>query len=102
MRRLKHFRIERVPRELRDALEDLAPILFAVGVALLLLATLEAQLARAASVPTHEFGSVSPRVPVDRDPVVASRPLVGSSAAVASLTETRGDTTLSLRHTRRF
>ena len=46
MRRQKLFRIERVPRGIRYALEDWAPILFAVGVALLLLATLETQLAR--------------------------------------------------------
>jgi len=49
--RLKHFRIYRLPREIRYALEDWAPFLFAVGLALLLLATLKAQLARAAEFP---------------------------------------------------
>ena len=44
--RLKSIRLERLPREIRDTLEDWAPILFAIGVALLLFATLEAQLAR--------------------------------------------------------
>jgi hypothetical protein len=46
MRPLKFFRFERMPPEIRHALEDWAPILFAVGVALLLLATLQAQLGR--------------------------------------------------------
>src|SRR5512143_2462940 len=51
MRRLKYFRIDRVPHEIRHALEDWAGILLAIGVALLLLATLKAQLARAAEFP---------------------------------------------------
>ena len=40
--------------------------------------------------------SVSPRVPMDRDLLIAWRPSVGSSPAVAALTETRGDTTHAL------
>ena len=93
MRRLKLFRIERVSDDVRMVLEDWAGILFAIGVALLLLATLKAQLARAAQLPVYELGSVSPRVPMDRDFLIAWRPSVGSSPAVAALTETRGDTT---------
>jgi hypothetical protein len=53
--RLKFVRIERLPREIRYALEEWALILFAVGIALLLLATLEAQLARAAPAPPTEI-----------------------------------------------
>ena len=93
MRRLKLFRIERVPHEIRHALEDWAGTLFAIGVALLLLATLKAQLARAAQLPVYEVSSVSPRVPMDRDFLIAWRPSVGSSPAVAALTVTCGDTT---------
>jgi Ca-activated chloride channel family protein len=58
MRRLKLFRIERVPHEIRHALEDWAGTLFAIGVALLLLATLKAQLARAAEFPTVGAGTL--------------------------------------------
>ena len=99
MRRLKLFRIEGVP--------DWAGILFAIGIGLLLLATLKAQIARAAELPkdAYELSSVSPRVPMDRDFLIAWRPSVGSSPAVAALTETCGDTTYALlmilRDTRR-
>ena len=51
MRRPKLFRIERVPHDVRLFLEDWAGILFAIGVGLLLLATLQAQMARAAEFP---------------------------------------------------
>ena len=44
----------------------------------------------------YELSSVSPRVPMDRDLQIAWRPSVGSSPAVAALTETRGDTTYAL------
>ncbi len=44
----------------------------------------------------YELSSVSPRVPMDRDLLIAWRPSVGSSPAVAALTETRGDTTYAL------
>ncbi len=96
MRRFKFLLIDRVPREVREALEDWAGILFAIGIGLLLLATLQAQLARAAGAAEISSAGqimVSPRVPPDRDLVIAWRPLVGSSPAVAALTETRGDTT---------
>jgi hypothetical protein len=100
MRRWKFLLIDRVPREVREALEDWAGILFAIGIALLLLATLQAQLARADEV-AGSIGArqplVSPRVPLDRDLVIAPRPLVGSSPAVAAPTATRGDTTHAAR-----
>src|SRR5690348_16263907 len=51
MRRLKLFRIDRVPQDVRLILEDWAGILFAIGVGLLLYATLHVQLARAAEFP---------------------------------------------------
>ena len=51
MRRLKLFRIDRVPQDVRLLLEDWAGILFAIGVGLLLYATLHTQLARAAEFP---------------------------------------------------
>ena len=116
MRRLKLFRIARVSDDLRLVLEDWAGILFAIGVGLLLFATLKAQLARAAEFPTdvgagtppfqtadhaYEIISVSPRVPMDRDFLIAWRPSVGSSPAVAALPETRGDTTYENAHARR-
>src|SRR6185369_608715 len=44
----------------------------------------------------YELSTVSPRVPMDRDLLIAWRPSVGSSPAVAALTETRGDTTYAL------
>ena len=44
----------------------------------------------------YDLSSVSPRVPMDRDLLIAWRPSVGSSPAVAALTETRGDTTYAL------
>jgi hypothetical protein len=93
MRRLKLFRIERVSDDVRMVLEDWAGILFAIGVGLLLFATLKAQLARAASPDVYQISSVSPRVPMDRDFLIAWRPSVGSSPAVAALTVTCGDTT---------
>ena len=40
--------------------------------------------------------TLAPRVPMDRDFIVTWRPDVGSTPAVAALTETRGDTTYAL------
>jgi Ca-activated chloride channel family protein len=51
---------------------------------------------RRAGTDIYELATVSPRVPMDRDLLIAWRPLVGSSPAVAALTETRGDTTYAL------
>src|SRR6476661_1298507 len=58
MRRLKLFRFERVSDDLRLVLEDWAGILFAIGVGLLLFATLKAQLARAADFPEVGAGTL--------------------------------------------
>lgn len=97
MRRLKLLRIERVSPDVRLVLQDWAGILFAIGIGLLLIGTLHSQLARAEAPASPEFSSVSPRVPLDRDLFIAWRPLVGSSPAVAALTEARGDTTHARR-----
>jgi Ca-activated chloride channel family protein len=40
--------------------------------------------------------TLTPRVPLDRDLVIAWQPLASSTTAVAALTETRGDTTYAL------
>jgi len=44
----------------------------------------------------YVLDTVLPRVPMDRDVVIAWRPQVGVAPAVAALTETRGDTTYAL------
>ena len=44
----------------------------------------------------YVLDTVAPRVPMDRDVVIAWRPQVGVAPAVAALTETRGDTTYAL------
>jgi Ca-activated chloride channel family protein len=44
----------------------------------------------------YAIETLAPRVPMDRDFVVAWRPEVGSTPAVAALTETLGDTTYAL------
>jgi Ca-activated chloride channel family protein len=44
----------------------------------------------------YVLDTVAPRVPMDRDLVIAWRPQVGVAPAVAALTETRGDTTYAL------
>ncbi len=56
----------------------------------------ELRAARRSGADVYELATVSPRVPMDRDLLIAWRPLVGSSPAVAALTETRGDTTYAL------
>ena len=58
MRRLKLFRLERVSDDVRIIFEDWAGILFAIGVGLLLLATLKAQIARAAEFPEVGAGTL--------------------------------------------
>ncbi len=44
----------------------------------------------------HVLDTVAPRVPMDRDLVIAWRPQVGVAPAIAALTETVGDTTYAL------
>jgi len=44
----------------------------------------------------HVVDTVAPRVPMDRDFVIAWRPQVGVAPAIAALTETVGDTTYAL------
>jgi Ca-activated chloride channel family protein len=56
----------------------------------------ELRAQRRSGADVYELATVSPRVPMDRDLLIAWRPLVGSSPAVAALTETRGDTTYAL------
>jgi Ca-activated chloride channel homolog len=56
----------------------------------------ELRATRRKGADVYELETVSPRVPMDRDLLIAWRPLVGSSPAVAALTETRGDTTYAL------
>ena len=44
----------------------------------------------------YRLETLTPRVPMDRDLVIAWRPEIGSAPVVAALSETRGDTTYSL------
>jgi Ca-activated chloride channel family protein len=53
-------------------------------------------LVRPPPAEVYVLATVAPRVPMDRDVVIAWRPQVGVAPAVAALTETHGDTTYAL------
>ena len=74
-----------MPHEIRHALEDWAGILFAIGVALLLLATLKAQVARAAEFPRRRRRHVAVRRPTaSLDPPPLSPPTSESRSQASS------------------